>query len=125
MPKGHNKVKPEKARYSLRAKYHDICHKYETLVRKLEDASSERIGVFQLGWWALRTTASALALVRNGTIYLCNNRWRELDAISGSTRVWELVSSGGTNTITAARATLRDLALDEARRLLDRRGQFS
>src|SRR2546423_14351566 len=65
---------PGRLHQSLLAKYEELSKKYEVLVHKYEDASVEETGVYQLGWWALRTSASALALVRGGSICLTNHR---------------------------------------------------
>src|SRR5918912_2658711 len=125
MAKGRKIPNPSSARDALRAKYREICEKYETLVRRVEEVSTQQLGVFQLGWWALRTSASGLALVRNGGIYLSNNRWRQLDQRGEKDRGWELIATGSENVTPVVHATLRELALHEAGRLLAHRGQFS
>jgi signal transduction histidine kinase/ActR/RegA family two-component response regulator len=80
------------SRHDLLAKYEQLFRKYEALVKKYETASAERTGVYRLGWWALRTTASALALIGPGGIVLSNSRWQELDHGSGD-RGWDLLSA--------------------------------
>jgi signal transduction histidine kinase/ActR/RegA family two-component response regulator len=124
MRKGRKVPRVSKARDSLRAKYRQICAKYEALVRRVDGTSAEQIGVFQLGWWALRTSSSALALVRNGGISLFNNRWAELDRGTEKGRGWELLSTGTSEATPVAHQNLRDLALYETARLLDDRGQL-
>ena len=78
-------------RDTLLAKYEQLSKKYESLVQKYENASVEETGVYQLGWWALRTSASALALVREGAVCLANHRWQELERGNGELG-WELVA---------------------------------
>src|SRR5438309_3128089 len=121
MRKGRDIREQENARDSLRVKYREICKKYKALVHRVGKDRIERIGVYQLGWWALRTTASALALVRSNKIYLCNNRWREIDreGVSG----WEAISGASSGAPATAHATLLELALAEARQL--QRGESS
>jgi signal transduction histidine kinase/ActR/RegA family two-component response regulator len=125
MRKGLPIAKRRDPRDSLRAKYRQICRKYEELVRRVEDATIDQVGVFQLGWWALRTSASALALVRNNTIYLCNNRWRQIDREPGGTRGWEPLPGNRSSTRGASHANLRELALAEAASLLAASGEVS
>src|SRR5438128_2228405 len=78
-------------RDTLLAKYEQLSKKYESLVQKYENASVEETGVYQLGWWALRTSASALALVREGACCLASHRWQELERGNGELG-WELVA---------------------------------
>ncbi|MFL5294020.1 MAG: ATP-binding protein [Myxococcales bacterium] len=92
-------------------KYDRLCDKYHALMEKFEDLQRHRIAVFQLGWWALRTSNSALALVRNGGIELNNNRWHDL-ARGDGTRAWEAL--GDDESGPAVHTTLHDLALHEA-----------
>ncbi|MFL5415064.1 MAG: hypothetical protein ACJ78Y_03635, partial [Myxococcales bacterium] len=92
-------------------KYDRLCDKYHALMEKFEDLQRHRIAVFQLGWWALRTSNSALALVRNGGIELNNNRWHDL-ARGDGTRAWEAL--GAEESDPAVHTTLHDLALHEA-----------
>jgi signal transduction histidine kinase/CheY-like chemotaxis protein len=80
-------------RDGLFAKYERLLKKYEGLVHKYETSSVEETGVYQLGWWALRTSASALALVRDGGLCLTNHRWQELERGDGEPG-WELVAPG-------------------------------
>ena len=78
------------ARDALLEKYEHLSRKYEALVKKYETASAEQTGVYRLGWWALRTSASALALVGHSGIILSNSRWHELDH-GGGERGWDLL----------------------------------
>jgi signal transduction histidine kinase/ActR/RegA family two-component response regulator len=119
MTKGRAIPKREKSRDALRARYRELCQKYEQLVRRLEDVATDQIAVFQLGWWALRTSASALALVRNNTIYLCNDRWRQIDREPSGARGWESIPGGTPGTRAATHANLRELALAEVASLLE------
>ncbi|HWE22988.1 MAG TPA: response regulator [Myxococcales bacterium] len=97
-----------------------MCAKYESLVHRLEAVTNEQMGVFQLGWWALRTSASALALVRRDNIYLCNNRWRQIEREGSDTHAWEPLVGGTSRTAAISHPSLRQLALAEARSLLVR-----
>jgi signal transduction histidine kinase/ActR/RegA family two-component response regulator len=97
-------------------KYSQLTAKYRALIEKFEDVSHQRFAVFQLGWWALRTSASGLALVRGDGIELCNDRWHELAHGEGGLRAWESADPGeGAHTV---HASLQELALDESRRIL-------
>jgi signal transduction histidine kinase/ActR/RegA family two-component response regulator len=80
---------------TLLDKYGQLSSKYDTLVKKYESASIEDIGVYRLGWWALRTSASALALVRRGAVVLTNHRWEELESGQSGERRWELLAADG------------------------------
>jgi len=75
------------------------------------------LAVCRLGWWAVRTTASGMALVRDGSISSCNARWHELARGIRNGRAWIILATG------EARRTpfrgLRELALHEAARLLE------
>src|SRR5260370_14296542 len=72
----------------LRQKYSDLCGKYLALVERYEGSKLEKGGVFQLGWWGLNTSLTALALVRGGVIRVANPRWNELEQGDGSGREW-------------------------------------
>src|SRR5437763_5469357 len=67
------------ARDALLEKYEHLSRKYEALVKKYETASAEQTGVYRLGWWALRTSASALALVGRRGLILSDSRWHALN----------------------------------------------
>ncbi|MFL5310532.1 MAG: ATP-binding protein [Myxococcales bacterium] len=101
-------------RDALLAKYEQLSKKYEALVGKYERTSIEETGVYQLGWWALRTSASALALVRDGAISLTNRRWQELERGSGEAG-WELVAASESP---RAYTSLRQLAVATAAEML-------
>jgi signal transduction histidine kinase/ActR/RegA family two-component response regulator len=108
-------------RGELLEKYERLSRKYEALVKKFEDNAAERIGVYRLGWWALRTSASALALVGKRGIILSNNRWHELDHGDGD-RDWALLA---TDEAQRRFASLQRLALDAAGDLLTRKDHAS
>ncbi len=97
----------ERKRERLRSKYQDAVRKYEA-------AAHSYIGVLRLGWWALRTSDSGLALLRGDAIELCNPRWHELDASPDERERWEPVEGNGER---PAFASLRDVARWEARQL--------
>jgi signal transduction histidine kinase/ActR/RegA family two-component response regulator len=117
MRKGQKSPERRSARESLRVRYQEICKKYEALVQRVEQVRTEQIGVFQLGWWALRTSASALALVRNDRIHLCNNRWRQIEREGGGGRGWEQIAGAPSSERAKGPVTLYELALAEARQL--------
>jgi len=98
------------ARDALLAKYEQLSKKYEALVAKYESTSIEETGVYQLGWWALRTSESALALVRDAAISLTNRRWQELEGRNGEAG-WELIAA---TEAPQAHSSLRQLALATA-----------
>ena len=101
----------------LLEKYEQLSSKYETLVKKYESSSIEDIGVYRLGWWALRTSASALALVRGSNIVLTNHRWQELETGENSDRGWEPLA---TDEPQHRWTSLHHLALETAAALLAR-----
>jgi len=102
------------ARDALLSKYAQLLKKYEALVAKYESTSIEETGVYQLGWWALRTSASGLALVRDGAVSLTNRRWQELGR-DGADTGWELVAP---REAPRAYASLHQLAIDAAAEIL-------
>jgi signal transduction histidine kinase/ActR/RegA family two-component response regulator len=97
-------------------KYKQLGAKYRALIDKFEDATQQKFAVYHLGWWALRTSASALALVRGDGIELCNDRWHELARGEDGFRAWETADSGEGPPV--VHASLHELALDESRRIL-------
>jgi len=78
--------------------------------------SLRNLAVCRLGWWALRTTASGMALVRDGAISFGNARWHELDR-PGDGLGWERLK---TSAAARTQRGLSELALDQAKRLLAR-----
>ena len=80
-------------------------------------ASSMRdLAVCRLGWWAVRTMASGMALVRDGSISSCNARWHELSRTAGSGPAWIVLPTGQARR--TAYCGLRELALHQAAQLL-------
>src|SRR5262245_52691843 len=53
---------PDEPQTPLREKYQQLSRKYHALLRKYLVTAGERTGVYRLGWWALKTSDSALAL---------------------------------------------------------------
>jgi signal transduction histidine kinase len=102
---------------TLLDKYEQLSTKYGTLVKKYESASIEDIGVYRLGWWALRTSASALALVRGGAVVLTNRRWQELESGESGGQGWEPLA---TDEPQRTCDSLHHLALEVAADLLAR-----
>ena len=80
-------------REQLRRKYARLSHKHISAVQKLASLSSRRVVAFELGWWALKSTQSALALVRGGKIAICNSRFHDLNRKGGSLRRIDAASS--------------------------------
>src|SRR5207237_8864330 len=70
----------------------------------------------RLGWVGLRTTASGMALVRDGAISFGNARWHELDR-PGDGLGWERLK---TSAAARTQRGLSELALKQAKRLLAR-----
>jgi signal transduction histidine kinase/ActR/RegA family two-component response regulator len=79
--------------------------------------SMQDLASCRLGWWAVRTTASGMALVRDKAISNCNARWHELSRLTGNSPIWTVLPNG------EARRTgyhgLREVALHEASRLAE------
>lgn len=99
----------------LRQKYSDLCQKYLALVERYEGAKLEKRGVFQLGWWGLNTSLTALALVRGGVIRVANPRWYELDRGDGPSCKWRSLSQARPRIY----GNFRLLTLGEAARAVD------
>jgi len=95
---------------ALRAKYLDLSRKYAALVERLERRTEQTTAVFRLGFWALKATASGLALVVGGTITMTNSRWARLNAPGPP---WEADGEPARRSY----PDLRELALGEAARL--------
>ncbi len=72
--------------WELRRKYAELCEKYATLARRLQDYVHERSDAWRLGWAALRATTAGLAVVDHGQLVLANLRWRKLERMAGSWR---------------------------------------
>jgi signal transduction histidine kinase/ActR/RegA family two-component response regulator len=72
--------------------------------------------VCRLGWWAVRTTASGMALIRDGTVFFANARWHQLNRPDHDGLAWTVLRMG--QTLGPTCGSLREVALDEARRLL-------
>src|SRR5438270_309615 len=98
---------------ALRAKYLDLSRKYAALVERLERRTEQTTAVFRLGFWALKATASGLALVVGGTITMTNSRWARLNAPGPP---WEADGEPARRSY----PDLRELALGEAARLPER-----
>ena len=91
-------------------KYRALCEKYEQLVHKLEDRRAEHSGVWQLARWAVRSSGSGLAVIREGSVAISNARWEELEGFDrpGS---WRVV---GVSPRTGAFRSLREAAMLES-----------
>ncbi|HYV65445.1 MAG TPA: response regulator [Myxococcales bacterium] len=76
----------------LLKKYEQLTRKYEALVKKYEVNTGEQTSVYRLGWWALRTSDSALALFGDRGVLLSNPRWRTLDPASRA-QGWDLLTA--------------------------------
>lgn len=63
---------------TLLAKYQQLVAKHETLVRKLELRAEENLSTYRLSLWALETSTSAFALMRQDVVLLATTRWHEL-----------------------------------------------
>jgi signal transduction histidine kinase len=63
---------------SLLAKYRELTVKHEALVRKLKLRTEERLSTYRLSVWALKTSTSAFALLREGVVLLATSHWHAL-----------------------------------------------
>ena len=99
-------------REQLRRKYARLSHKHISAVQKLASLSSRRVVAFELGWWALKSTQSALALVRGGKIAICNSRFHDLNRKGGSLRRIDAASSEKALPFSNLRALVAREALD-------------
>jgi signal transduction histidine kinase len=93
--------------------------KYQAAVNKLQLVAEDRQGVVTLAWWALRTNATALALVSGDRIVVANPRW---GALGRGKRLWEPLARSPSLTVDRPPQirplTLRQMAETEARELL-------
>jgi signal transduction histidine kinase/CheY-like chemotaxis protein len=78
--------------------------------------SIQNLAVCRLGWWAVRTTASGMALARDGAISICNARWHQLNRMAGGGRSWIILSPA--EALHTTHRGLSELALHEAALLL-------
>ena len=98
-------------------KYRRLVQKYEALVHKLERRTQDPLGAYTLATWALRTSGSAIALVRGGRVIVSNTCWDELPlADPRSARGWRELGAEASPAL-----PLRDLTVAFAARLLSRR----
>ncbi|RKH15198.1 sensor histidine kinase [Corallococcus sp. CA053C] len=100
----------------LLRKYRELLSKHEALVHKLDERTTLHVSTFKLSSWALETSASALAVLREGGVVLANARWHALSRERGPWRRDEEGRLQGP-TYTA----LRDLAEAEAKAVLPRK----
>ncbi|HZI14051.1 MAG TPA: ATP-binding protein, partial [Myxococcus sp.] len=96
---------------ALLQKYQSLLHKHEALVEKLERHTTQRFSTYKLSTWALETSASALALLRDGRVVLANSRWHALAGLPGP---WLRRSGREAVGASAALASLREAANHEA-----------
>ncbi len=104
-------------------KYTELCAKYKLLVEKQRTQSIERIGVYKLARWAMRTSSSGLALVSKGAILVQNARWLELSGDPSNWWSWRPLQLHRAD----ARpfSSLRELTLEEARHWQTARGDVA
>ncbi len=108
----------------LAEKYLRLCQKYQELVVKFADANTERMGAAKLSWWAMRSSASALCMIRDGAIVITNNRFNELERAIDRKRQWRPEPRPGAVPSRRDRprhANLRALVETESRRLVEDR----
>lgn len=89
----------------------------EKRVGRRAERHTEPLSVCKLSSWALEMTASALALLRDGVLVLANSRWHALTRRRGT---WGWRSGGAPEDATHAPLPLREVALREARLVLER-----
>ncbi|SEU34094.1 hybrid sensor histidine kinase/response regulator [Stigmatella erecta] len=111
-PPGYPRVPEARPSGALLRKYQELTTKHEALVHRLEARNEEHISSYRLSTWALETTASALVLLRAGSILQANRRWHAL----ARTGPWQLLSQG--KATGPLLATLRQVAGHEAGILL-------
>src|SRR5215471_2828498 len=71
---------------NLREKYQTLCAKYAQLVKKFEIQRMDRIAVYSLARWALRTDSSGIAVVHQRAIEVFNDHFRTLSRVAGPWR---------------------------------------
>jgi signal transduction histidine kinase len=59
-------------------RYRQLLAKHQELVRTLELRTEERLSTYRLSVWALETSTSAFALLREGVVLLATARWHAL-----------------------------------------------
>ncbi len=102
---------------ALLSKYQQLLSKHEALVQKLELRTQERLSTYRLSVWALETSASAFALLREGAVLLATTRWHALS--HGGP--WQLVDKPQFPPV----STLRKVGAAMAQRLLASDGAAS
>jgi signal transduction histidine kinase len=105
----HKAVPPGITREALLARHQRLLARHEALARKLEQLTQERLSTYRLSVWALETSASAFALVREDAVLLATKRWHELGR-----GPWRRVDTAQPS----AAMTLRQVSDDMARRLM-------
>lgn len=109
---------------ALLRKYRELLHKHHTLVQKLEQRNAEHITTYTLSTWALQTSASALALLRESTVVLANSRWHALARLRGPwrRRHWSAREAVAAVAAPPALRSLREVASHEATAALSQEG---
>jgi signal transduction histidine kinase/ActR/RegA family two-component response regulator len=120
--RSHDRLDDERWVDSSALKYQQLCQKYKTLTEKFDDLTRQKTAVFELGWWALRTSDNGLALVRKGKIQLSNNRWHVLDHREGALQDWNATALQ--DDAAQIYPTLQDLALHQAAEALAESGPY-
>jgi signal transduction histidine kinase len=92
---------------ALLSKYRSLLQKHEALVQRLAVRNLERYATWRLYAWALETSASGLALLREGHLQVANARWY---ALGRGPACWRPLGPPGG----AARRTLLELTQAEA-----------
>ncbi|WPB76097.1 ATP-binding protein [Archangium violaceum] len=101
---------------SLLRKYQELLRKHETLVHRLAHQNAERISTWKLSSWALETSASGLALMRDGVLQIANKRWHALARAPAKQGGWRRLSPG--LTLGPLLPHLQDVAQEESHAVL-------
>lgn len=103
---------------SLLRKYQQLLRKHEALVHRLENQNAEHISTWRLSAWALETSASGLALLRDGVVQIANKRWHAMARAPARDGGWRRLTPDGTREPLVP--LLRDVAREESHALLKR-----
>src|SRR5207248_7193366 len=87
---------PSEELEALQQRYHDLHVRHQELLDKLAGSLRADLAVHQLGWFALHSVSSALALFRDGFVALANPRWHEVaSARRAKSTGWTWLGSDG------------------------------
>ncbi|MDB4966796.1 MAG: kinA [Myxococcales bacterium] len=80
----------------LQRRYRELQERYRHLLQRLDTSVRADSATHRLSWFALQSSSSAIAMLRDGHVELANPRWRELSSARGDrSRGWTVRDQDG------------------------------